>query len=1025
MVTASHPDHFLLPADFSFLFGQQDIDLRALTHVPVPFPPPLPDRSLVGRHSFPDQQVGRGLDVDIRIPFPFVADGIHQPPVPFYPAHVPLQPLHPNLTLQSYPLPDAATNGFTSQYSRRSEPLLVDLTADEEPYQNSHNGTGGNRRADRWPLPDAGTDALAMKQVLDRAQALVSPYEPSDSTLIPISSGDPLSVSSTPLRDDMSVVDDWLENALMQHAPQSPARMSAKQSNQKAQKIGQWTASPTREMRRSGSGDKRTRSSSSSNCWDKRRKSENGDVYRYKEIRVIDQRTVRKSDPRPGVRVSESQVSSNARSRRKIKRQEARKVHTVPAAAVAAPAATIPVPEVTPETMLTGDMRDAPIEVLMAHVERIKSQLLALSEAEKQGSGSPVAHERPVSQTEGPAAAGVSGKTAEEEEEDDIGELRRIAILSMRAKALEETAVAMSSPVPPLSQNDQKEDEDEDVETLRQQLLLSMQQQRDKRTETVSQIVTSVPSVPMHPGVTTPPARRVIPNRSSDTGNSERIVIEFGNSSDSESGDEVTTAEPPGLSSLLAAARNNCIVPEIPDDLPPSIRKLTIDQQREYIRLKNEIAKREKNVDTATPLLAANEKKYKQLSESISNKRTKLNAIKESVAKKKDQYLKADAHAKKMEELLAAANKMVQHTMGELRRLAEEMTVTQQALIAESAEVRSVDQECLRLGKEVQGASYVQPSKRVNKVAAQSRPSANIVEEKNRLMARKSAILSLVQEKRSSGHTSFAAKRKMVRSSHRKLPALHALRKCNISRNGRENKDPKSAKAKKKKRPAKEENFEVSVALLFDRHLKEKAKEEAAGVAAMEYLVERPPIVVPHTECVLLGMPSFRLSPLFHKVQKQSLLSNTYSNALDPFQVVCYFDLHGVCKDPKCEMQHKSSYLLKDREKLMDIVSYRPALAGLSGNDLLDNQMVYERLEEFVGRYTASHPLKSVNWCANQLMQRVRRQRASVSGSGRAGRPDYSHRPSFDVRRFKYAFNGELNSDGTEVSPGASDSDEE
>ena len=178
------------------------------------------------------------------------------------------------------------------------------------------------------------------------------------------------------------------------------------------------------------------------------------------------------------------------------------------------------------------------------------------------------------------------------------------------------------------------------------------------------------------------------------------------------------------------------------------------------------------------------------------------------MTKKKDQYLKADAHAKKMEELLAAARTTVQHTLSELRRLTQELTETQQALVAESAEVRAVDQECLRLGKEVDGASYVQPSKKVTVKLAAKPSHSQIVQEKNRLMARKSAILSLVQEKRSSSHSSSVQKRKTSRSSPRKLPALHALRKCNISRNGRENKDPKIVKTKKKKKPVKEENFE-------------------------------------------------------------------------------------------------------------------------------------------------------------------------------------------------------------------------
>ena len=141
-----------------------------------------------------------------------------------------------------------------------------------------------------------------------------------------------------------------------------------------------------------------------------------------------------------------------------------------------------------------------------------------------------------------------------------------------------------------------------------------------------------------------------------------------------------------------------------------------------------------------------------------------------------------------------------------------------------------------------------------------------------------------------------------------------------------------------------------------------------------------------------LPQSSKPLSPLQHVQQ-----------CTGSFQVVCYFDLHGVCKDPKCEMQHKSSYLFEgpgetDGHRLV------PAIAGRCfGDELLDKQKVYEKVEEFVERFTASQSSKSVDEIAVQLVKLVRHGR-SAEPAGRAGRPDYTHRASFDVKPLQIRF---------------------
>lgn len=994
-------------SDFSFLFGHQDIDLRALTHAPVPPPLQQPADRIPGGSGVFCYDGVRAVDTDARIPY-HLLPGLPAALFPV-PAHIPLQSLDPNLSL-----PLHSVTSFTHAHVPFcSQPLLVDLTTDSSPPRTADKISGTRRRI------SGVREAAAMKQELDQ-QPPISPYEPNDSTFVPISRPD--SNSSVAICDETAVVDDWLEKALDQNIGESGAIGLGANSGTRG-KSEQTTSKVTVSNSHMGTSmsnasSKRKRSRSPSDSRSKMRMSENSGPhrYRYKDITVIDHR--RLSDSKPPVRRDSTKSlpsTPKSGSRRVAKRHEARKVHSVrKSVSDAVPA----------DPLLPDDMKDAPIEVLMAHVERIKNELLALSETENQVAITPSPSPDQLAVSKIPSSDSKRGST-EDEDDEDIGELRRIAILSMKAKALEDSAAVTSQtgnlqPEERLSvQND-----DDDVDMLRQQLLISLNQNRQKRAEPAVQPIIAAPLLAIQDKV---PHSSASKSAISDAASSRvnRLVINFNNSDSDSDDDQPAKAEPPGLMSLLAAARSQSDQKQVQEQLPLAIQKLTFEQQMEYIRLKKEIAKREKKVDTTTMQLAANEKRYQQLIQSAKQKELKVESIKDSVAKKKVQYLKADAHCKKMAELHAAAETMVNQTKRELERLTVEQTQSQKDLVAEKAEVRALDQECLRLGKEVRGASYVQPSKRpVDPLPLKSRPNAEIEAEKNRLIARKSAIESLVQKKRRS--VQIRPKRKPNPAVVRKIPALHALKKSNIVKNGRENKDPQILKTKKKRKPpAKEENFERSVALLFDRHLKETAKEQESGTAAIDYLIERPEIRITPTDCVLRGMSSFRLSSAFSKVESRSVISDSYCNAIDPFRVICYFDLHGVCKDPKCEQQHRTQYLLDDTEKLVDIVAYNPSVAGVTDPSLLDKGSLKQKLSDFVERYAASQPSQTADTIAKQLIKLIRHSRVGDKTElSRVLRPALTHQPAFDVRRFKYAFNGELNSDGTEVSHESSDVDD-
>lgn len=154
-------------------------------------------------------------------------------------------------------------------------------------------------------------------------------------------------------------------------------------------------------------------------------------------------------------------------------------------------------------------------------------------------------------------------------------------------------------------------------------------------------------------------------------------------------------------------------------------------------------------------------------------------------------------------------------------------------------------------------------------------------------------------------------------------------------------------------------------------------------------------------------------------------MSDASSNALNPFAVVCYFDLHGVCKDPRCNMQHKTAYLLSDQEKLVDIVSYAPSLVGETFDTPIET--LRSKLSAFVERFIAAQPKDRVHQpmeqVARQLVKLVRTARRKAAAAGHSlplqrclrSALDLAPRPAYEVKRFKYMFNGELLANGTEV----------
>lgn len=84
----------------------------------------------------------------------------------------------------------------------------------------------------------------------------------------------------------------------------------------------------------------------------------------------------------------------------------------------------------------------------------------------------------------------------------------------------------------------------------------------------------------------------------------------------------------------------------------------------------------------------------------------------------------------------------------------------------------------------------------------------------------------------------------------------------------------------------------------------------------------------------LLCFRSYRLSPFYRTHARLPISSISMSNKIDPHQIMCRYELHGICNDAKCSAQHVRDVGLSKQELVEDLICYSPTLAGCSPNDL-------------------------------------------------------------------------------------------
>lgn len=112
---------------------------------------------------------------------------------------------------------------------------------------------------------------------------------------------------------------------------------------------------------------------------------------------------------------------------------------------------------------------------------------------------------------------------------------------------------------------------------------------------------------------------------------------------------------------------------------------------------------------------------------------------------------------------------------------------------------------------------------------------------------------------------------------------------------------------------------------------------------------------------LLNNIASYRLTRKFADTGTKHLTDTTYSHNISPLEFVCLPDLLSECSDKSCPYQHKSNYLMTDLEKLTDILSYRPSMAGYKPDEDLSSEENQKMCRVILKRYAAQLISKNVN----------------------------------------------------------------
>ncbi|KAG9510284.1 Receptor-type guanylate cyclase Gyc76C, partial [Fragariocoptes setiger] len=128
------------------------------------------------------------------------------------------------------------------------------------------------------------------------------------------------------------------------------------------------------------------------------------------------------------------------------------------------------------------------------------------------------------------------------------------------------------------------------------------------------------------------------------------------------------------------------------------------------------------------------------------------------------------------------------------------------------------------------------------------------------------------------------------------------------------------------------------------------------------------------TDSFLTCLPSIRLTTRFE--YSDYLTTAAYTHNIQPHDYICQEDLLAKCTKEKCPHQHKAKYLMTDVDKLVDLLSYRPSIAGFRHDESISSEDNFlncrNKLRIYAQNLINRSPHKSIEGIARNLVRWIR-----------------------------------------------------
>lgn len=486
----------------------------------------------------------------------------------------------------------------------------------------------------------------------------------------------------------------------------------------------------------------------------------------------------------------------------------------------------------------------------------------------------------------------------------------------------------------------------------------------------------------------------------------EPIIINFGNdsssSSDSECDDESQAQKTCHSGSTKSSIEKSGIKGEDPRNIKVNLNKLTTVEKREYLVLKDQIEKLDALINIDAPQLAQSESEYRKLKKSVLENKKKLMSAKSDLHKKRQQLLSAQQHARKMQELYMAASKVVSQTATLMKQAVHTVNVKVNEIEEMDKQTKDCLDKCLQFGRKIEGDTYSKPSiKPLNR-------TVKLEKRKKKLEDRQIALLKLVakrNEEEAEAKKREEERRKAEENLRKNKEDLTELisdfTKNDISKSillishmkdicntglfypdmlgtffGRDHLPKQKQPCSSQLQPNQSNNSFRPLTLAPRQQVACRATCSSTDYSLpneYDYDEENK-----KSSCPLLCLSSFRLNKYFESISGDSATSDLYCNRIEPSKVFCTSELvNGKCDSKECSMQHSSSYILSEIDKLVDIISFSPSIAAVREEEVNANPgtkeyyAVRSKMENFAKRFKQD---QEFNCVAGQLITLVRDQ---------------------------------------------------